>query len=112
MAGFLKPSGRFRKWELKGLQLSGGDVGDAGPDNGTVCVVQGGREVHDGLPAADGDFAHHGFVGFDEGASPAFFCVSLRDEPEGSFFMDNCINVSDMFQGSVNLEASRLEHVL
>ena len=106
-AGFVKSCCGFRKWKLNGLLFSGADgmrVNHCG-----VSVVNCGSQILDGVTTQNRKSIHYGFVAFGVRAAPTGFGIRLKDLTERSFFRENFGNISDVYRGPINLEASRLE---
>lgn len=109
-AGFLKPCGGFRKWELNGPLLS--RAGRIGSHHSGIRVVDCGAQVLNGVPAPEHKSIHDGFVAFGVGGAPSGFGIRLKNIAEGSFFHEHFADVCDVLRGPINLEARRLESII
>jgi len=106
--GFIKPCLGFAVGELDILPfpVSGGDR----RDNYPVGVIESGTEIVNNVAANKRCPVNDGFVSFSEGGALSSICICFENVGERALFLEQCIQLVDVFRGPMNLEHRAISH--
>jgi hypothetical protein len=106
--GFIKPCLGFAKWELQvpPFFVRGGDRGHDFP----VGVIKSGAEIVNNIATNKRCPVYDGFVSFCEGGALSTLCVCFENVGERALFLEQCIQLVDVFRGPMNLEHCAICH--
>lgn len=106
--GFIKPCLGFAKGEL---QVSPFLVrSNDGRCNFPVGVIESGAEVVDNISANKRCPVYDGFVSFCEGGALSSLCICFENVGERATFLEQCVQLVDVFRGPMNLESCAIGH--
>ena len=106
--GFIKPCLGFTERELQPLSfpVGGGNRGHDFP----IGMIESGTEIVDGVATNNSCPVYYGFVSFCEGGALSGLCIRFENISERSLFLEQYVQLVDVFRGPMNFESSAISH--
>jgi hypothetical protein len=106
--GFIKPCLGFTKGKLQPPSFLVGSC--KGGHDVPIGVIESGAEVVNGISANDCGPVYDGCVSFCEGGALSSLCIRFENVGERSLFLEQYVQLVDVFRGPMNLETSAIGH--
>ncbi len=107
--GFIKPCLGFAEGELQPPSFS--LRGRGGRHDFPIGVVESGAQIVDSIATNECRPVYDGFVAFCEGGSLSGLCVCFEDICERAAFLEQYVQLIDVFRGPMNLECRAISHM-